>query len=243
MRDLPKVEKVIGGWSTPNFGDWSRGSHTHYSIRKVYQRETWYGQGLAIRVEPDEPVGDTVRIGFIVDYVFDRNSLRDQDLLMACSLIRENIGRDASVVSTSMPVNEWIQSQRVAWEILPIGELGPQPLREIVRRLNIAPDSKRARTITERFDQVLSIGQPEVVLGTGEFTRYFGVKYRDDLVALECLDYGNALYLMYEDWKTLSKRSRIDLLADTSARYDRVIHREGWEGRLAALLKGAGYLD
>jgi hypothetical protein len=240
-RDLPKIDKVIGGWETPNFGDWSRGSHTNYIARQVFQRETLYGQGLAIRVEADEPVDDKVVIGFIVDRVFDRRDLSDRDLLMACSLLRENIGSAPAILATDVSVAQWLRQQRVSWEILPVGEAGPRPFTDIARRLNADLDSPRVKRMGERYDRVAAMGRAEIIVGEGEFTRYFGFKFRDNLVALECLDYGNALYLMYEDWMALSQRTRVDLLADTSARYDRVVHRSGWEGRLAALLRVNGY--
>lgn len=48
------------------------------------------------------------------------------------------------------------------------------------------------------------------IAGTSGFARYFGEKLRDDLVAFENLHYGNALYVMYEDWVTLSHRSRTE---------------------------------
>jgi hypothetical protein len=243
-RDLPKSQKTTGVWTTPHFGDWSKGSHTHFHVRDVYQRETLYGRGLPLVVTEHNHTDDTVQIGFVVDRVFDRTALDEADLLLACSLIRENIGSHASVRPTDLPVAEWMSKQSVSWEILPVGELGPDPFGkdgEATRRLKLDPDSPRVQLMADRFNKVHAIGTPEIVLGQGEFTRYVGFQFRDDLVALECLTYGNALYLMYEDWKSLSQRSRLDLLADTTARYTRVIHTEGWEGRLAGHLQGHGY--
>ena len=40
--------------------------------------------------------------------------------------------------------------------------------------------------------------------------------------------YGNALYVLYENWGDVSQRSRIDLLKGTSADYERIPHVDGW---------------
>lgn len=239
-KDLQKYDKTVGVWSTPNFGDPSRGYHTYYSVRAVYPREIWWGQGLAIRVELNEVVGDTVRIGFIVDRVFDRADLEDRNLWMACSLLRENIDAHAGVLSTNTPVSEWLRTQRVTWELLPVGEREPRPFSEIANRLRLDRNSPRVRRMAERYDVAHSWRPTDIVVGDGEFSRYIGFKYRDDLVALESLDYGNALYLMYEDWQTLSQRTRIDLLSDTIADFDRVVHSNRWEERLASHLRAKG---
>jgi hypothetical protein len=37
-KDLPMVTKTFS-WESPNWGDWSNGSHTHYTTREVYQRD------------------------------------------------------------------------------------------------------------------------------------------------------------------------------------------------------------
>lgn len=239
-KDLPKYEKTVGVWSTPNFGDPAKGYHTYSSTRNVYHREIWWGQQLAIRVEPQQPTEDSVRIGFIVDRVFDRTDYRERDLWMACSLLRENTNAEAGILSAQMPVSDWLKSQHVNWELLPVGQGQPHPFSEIASRLNTDPDTQRMKRMAERYDTVYAWQPTDVIVGDGEFSRYIGFKFRDNLVALECLDYGNALYLMYEDWITLSQRSRVDLLADTTADFDRIIHSAGWETRLASVLRAQG---
>ena len=94
--------------------------------------------------------------------------------------------------------------------------------------------------MAERYEAIRGWNPTDIVVGDGEFSRYIGFKFRDDLVALECLEYGNALYLMYEDWRTLSQRSRVDLLSDTTADFDRLVHSSGWETRLGSRLRSKG---
>lgn len=237
-KDLPKVTKVIGGWQSPNFGDWRKGSHTHQISREVYQREVRYAQRLPILIDVQEVAGGQATIGFRVDRVFDRTSLSEQDLRLATSLLRENIKRHASVIPTALSTADWLANQRVTWEILPRGEA---TFEKVLSRLNATPSHPRVREMQDRYRAVENMHPGAVVVGDGEFSRYFGFKFRDDLVALENLDYGNALYVMYEDWTILSQRTRVELLADANANYDRIIHRPGWEDRLKALLTLKGH--
>ncbi|MBO9569883.1 MAG: hypothetical protein J7503_13815 [Cellulomonas iranensis] len=237
-RDLPKAPKTVGGWEVPNFGDWKKGSHVHSATIMAYPRETWFAQRLPIVIDVAERVGDVVPVGFRVDRVFDRTDLVERDLHLACSLLRESVGGHVSVVPTDVSVADWLADQRVTWEFLPRGEA---TFERVVSRLRVDPSDPRVREAGERFVAIDSMRPGAVVVGDGEFSRYFGFKFREDLVALECLDYGNALYLMYEDWQVLGQRTRIDLLADENADYDRVVHRKGWQDRLRALLALRGH--
>jgi len=233
-KDLPKVEKSWG-WDSPNFGDWNRGSHPVSFTKEVYQWQIRFGRRLALLIDSQQSDDETVVVGIRVDRVFDRSDIEEDDLLMACSLVRENFG-SASILPSDVTAGDWLARQRVQWELLPIGQGTPRPFDEVAGHLNADPGTPRMRNMRQRYDTVLNMNPGAVVVGSGEFTRYFGFKFRDDLVALENLDYGNALYVMYEDWPTLSQRSRLDLLSDPDANFDRVVHQAGWAERLANLL-------
>lgn len=240
-KDRPKHSKHIGGWTVPYFGDYSRGSRVVSLDIDVYPREIWYRKSLRILIDASEPAHGKVKIAFRVDRVFDRNDLDEKDLHLACSLLRENTRSDASIVSTKTSVSDWLEAQRVEWEFLPVGTIGPREFSDIARRLGIQGSHPNYGRMQERYDVAAAMKPAEIVVGIGEFSRYFGFKFRDDLVALESLDYGNALYLMYDDWLTLSKRTRVDLLADTDVNYDRVIHSGSWAERLRRLLASRGH--
>jgi hypothetical protein len=237
-RDLPKVWKTVGFWETPNFGDWSKGSHSGSFDREVFRREIWYAQRLPILIDVLARAGDQVTIGFRVDRVFDRTNLNERDLKLAASLLRENLNRHAAVTSTALSAAEWLADQRVTWEILPRGEA---TFERVLARLKTTPSSPRIREAQGRFEAVGRMHPGPVIVGNGEFSRYFGFKFRDDLVVLENLEYGNAIYVMFEDWSVLSQRTRIDLLADANADYTRIIHSTGWEDRLRSLLRARGH--
>jgi hypothetical protein len=91
------------------------------------------------------------------------------------------------------------------------------------------------RTLEQRLNVMGRFQPTAFIAGTNGFLRYFGAQFGDNLVAFENLTYGNALYLMYENWEQLSRRSRIDLLKGPRDGFDRIEHRDGWEQRLEAV--------
>lgn len=239
-KDLPKVSKSWG-WDVPIYGDYKKGTVHITHTRDVWQWQDIHGANLPILMEAQEPVAGHVTIAFRVDRVFDRRNYAERDLLMALSLLRENVGRP-DIVAANLTVEAWLADQTVDWEILPVGtrELD-DVIEDLVKRLRLPPDSPRQMTLRERMGAIAALHPPAAVIGDGEFTRYFGFKFREDLIVLENVNYGNALYVMYEDWQDLSKRSRIELLAEPDANYDRIVHRDGWERRLRALLMLRGH--
>jgi hypothetical protein len=91
------------------------------------------------------------------------------------------------------------------------------------------------KTIMEERLKVMARFKPTVyIAGTNGFLRYFGAKFEDDFVAFENLAYGNALYIMFEGWETLSRRSRVELLKGPRDGFERIEHREGWAQQLSA---------
>lgn len=83
----------------------------------------------------------------------------------------------------------------------------------------------------------LSSLKPEVyVTGTDGFLRYFGAKFGEDFMVFENLNYGNAIYVLFEDWQDVSKRSRIDLLRGARDKFARIEHRESWCDTLEAMV-------
>lgn len=244
-RDLPKVDKTFS-WEVPIYGDYSKGTVPIDQTRQVYQRQRLHGHNLAILIEPQQTSAaadsTTTAIAFRVDRVFDRTDLGNEgDLLMALSLLRENIGT-ADVVSTDRSMQGWLSDQMVTWELLPVDHNGrPSSFAEAAPRLHIPAGHPRADVLRERYEAMLHLEPAAILVGTGAFSRYIAFQFRDDLVALENLEYGNALYLMYQQWAELSQRTRLQLLADPDADFDRVIHKQGWATKLQHLLARKGH--
>ena len=61
--------------------------------------------------------------------------------------------------------------------------------------------------------------------------------FGDDFVVFENLQYGNAIYVMYENWQAISQRSRVELLAGDPDSFERIVHRSGWIEQLTGRVK------
>jgi hypothetical protein len=232
-RDLPKYPKTYM-FQAPSWK--GSGTHTVSQERLVYPRDFIAPRGLQIGIQQVEkgPPG-IFHLRFSVEQVLDRKASDfNEDLLFNLNLLMEVTG-GADVFPSDMTLEEYAKTVRLTWDVLPPGKVD-----EVLERMlrGKPPVSIELRKGMEERLKVLHRFQPQSYLaGTSGFLRYFGAMFRDDLVVFENVEYGNALYAMYADWKVLSQRSRIDLLKGPRDGFDRIEHRRGWEKQLRALLR------
>ncbi|MBY8886562.1 hypothetical protein K7472_17060 [Streptomyces sp. PTM05] len=227
--DLPKVERT---WSveTPNFGDWGKGSHTTTFSRFVYPVEVLHGQQITISVAIAQDFSDEISIVFRVNRIFHRSVEEVRELVFALSLLQENVG-SVDVVESEVSNSEWLSSVSVAWEFLPVGARDGV-LSDLSRRIGIANSDSRRTMLEERMGVLLDLSPSELIYGTSGFQRYVGARFAPNLVAFENVEYGNALYVMFEQWEALSRLTRLELLAGPGRGFERIVHSSGWERRL-----------
>lgn len=220
-------------FDTPNFGDWSYGSHSVTWTQDVYQRDgsDAYGWGIEMRKLRETPT--SVTISFELVHVFDRATLDDVLLKFAINVMQESCG-DVRIRESGIPVSSYIATLEVDWEILPPGD-ADEVIRVAVERLQ--PDAEGQRVIDERMRVLLGMNPRRLVVGTSRFARYVGGMFAEDLVVFENIRYGNAIYVMFEDWETLSRRSRVELMRAADDRFVRVTHTRGWQDKLRTIVR------
>ncbi|MFF5793666.1 hypothetical protein ACFY5D_16595 [Paeniglutamicibacter sp. NPDC012692] len=236
-KDLPK-RTVSWSITSPNFGDGARnGYSTQTRSALAFRRELLHGRGYQILVSHDEQSKDSFIFTFVVDAVFPSGvEDHDIDLLMAVSLIGETVGYP-QVITATQTAAEWAATQAVAWEILPVDHDGPLPEFDVVaQRSKLRTGRELPDTYRERYETMKNLAPREIYEGTSGFSRYMAFVF-DEAVVLENFTYGNAAYVMFDDWKTLSQRTRPDLLSDPTANFIRIIHKNGWAKRVAAEVK------
>lgn len=158
----------------------------------------------------------------------------DLMLLWAINVLQENTGI-AGVFPSEATHGDFAATIALDWQIFPPGTAEETVGRILgsARPQNMPDFEKHVRERVKLFE---SFEPKAYIRGQGGFGSYFGAQFADDLVVFENLRYGNAIYLLYQDWDEASKRSRLDLLRDQDAHFDRVPHTEGWQDRLGALL-------
>ena len=222
-KDLPKVTKSYGFWAP----SWNSGSYHYVSHdREVYIREVYPPKQVNLSIVLVERHSEAFLLRFAIDQVLSRRTPNfAQELLYNLNLLQENVGA-ADVFESATSLADYALSVKVDWQLLP-----PGTVDEVVAAMlrGKRPVSPQQQVVMKERVSVMQRLQPEAyITGTDGFLRYFGAKFGEDFVAFENARYGNALYIMYDGWETLSQKSRIELLAGDSDSYDRIEHRPGW---------------
>ncbi|ARJ04737.1 hypothetical protein B5808_05495 [Cnuibacter physcomitrellae] len=154
----------------------------------------------------------------------------EQAYLYAASLARTWFGSATaySIDETGIPL---VPDRHVSWDFLPDGTV--EDIREAVeRKFGGSALPQEIEIIIDRLQKVQSLGPEKRLVGTSGLQRYIGYLFGDNFVAFENPRVGNALYLLYGDWESLSQLSRSELLSSRQGEFDRIIHTSRWFERL-----------
>ena len=226
-RDLPKVYR---SWTTeaPNFN--GNGTHPITHSREVFRRQRLYGQqveaAVTRREEPRDSLVGTALLTLQAPYDADA----EQAYLYAASLARAWFG-SATAYSLDEAGIPQVPDQSVNWDFLPDGTV-EQIRGAVVKKFGESAPPQEIEIMIDRLEKVQSLAPEKRLVGTSGLQRYIGYVFGDDFVAFENPRVGNALYLMYGDWETLSQLSRSQLLASREGDFDRIIHPARWFERL-----------
>lgn len=233
-RDLPMITETFY-FEVPNFGDWSNGSHTISRDREVYQKDYIDPPNCELLVELlHESESDAV-FKVVVDLPLDRDADSfDERLLFALNLLQENLG-GADVLPADARSDQLLSTLGLEWQIFP-----PGTADEVVRRAIASmrrPNAEQQERVRERVAMFSALRPKQFLHGQGGLSNYVGALFADDLVVFENVRYGNALYVLFADWKDVSKRSRIDLLRAKDVNFERFVHSPGWEDRFEYFIR------
>lgn len=160
----------------------------------------------------------------------------DEEMLARVNLFGELFG-EAAILTGDLEPYLKVKYKRLNWELLPEGEHPWPHLQRQVKPIidRMAPSvgavaSHRLEVLTEKH-------QPHMTaVGRAGFAGYIVFGYAKDLYVLESLEYGNATYVFDEEWETLSRLTKAQIIRG-DLHVDRIVHRQGWERRIRALLK------
>ncbi|MBN8907934.1 MAG: hypothetical protein J0H99_15145, partial [Rhodospirillales bacterium] len=152
----------------------------------------------------------------------------NNDLLFCLNVLQENTGT-CDIDRSDKRREEYVATTLVDWEIFPPGSFD-RFLAKAKLALGKA-NAKVDQVIEERVAEFRRLSPERFILGKGGFNRYVGAVLTNAVVVFENIRYGNALYVLYENWEDVSLRSRSELLKGTSAEYERIPHVEGWGDR------------
>lgn len=226
LTGLPKITKTYS-FDSPNFGDPDKGYHTTYIDREVYQRRFEPPRDWEFSVTLLSHTEDCARFRVQINAVLDRQhpDFR-KDLYFAINLLQEQC-RDCHVFDANISNEELARITTVGWEIFPPGTMD-RVFTAITSRLR-NQTAERKREIENRANVLSRLHPTEYIVGSGMNSRYFGAKFGDNIVVFENVDYGNALYILFDNWQEISQMSRIDILKRHERDFIRIIHKDGWQ--------------
>lgn len=234
LRDLPKVPKTLDLGERHPFGNVNRPTFTLYVNRMVYQRKVEEPKNKTILVEllSEEEGVFTFKIS-VNEVLRKSDNYFANDLLFNLNILYENVG-NIDVYDSDSTREDYLASLNVTWELLPPGTRDKN-LELILREVKVLTPSIR-NEIEDKYDFLSSLKPIKVVKGSSGMIRYFGMMYKEDLVVFETLNYGYAVYVMYDNWNELSTASRTQLLNKEMRDFDRVVHKGKWKDKIVELI-------
>lgn len=129
--------------------------------------------------------------------------------------------------------------RRLNWRILPPGKYPwPRLKAQIDQLLQFVSEGNR-KVIEYRLEVINSYGPAFYAIGQAGFKGYIVLGFPDrNLFFLESIYFGNATYVFAENWETLSKMTKAEIITQ-DLHVDRIIHRQGWQQRVHQLFSGS----
>ena len=126
--------------------------------------------------------------------------------------------------------------RRLNWKILPTGKRTWKQLRPDVAELIKKAKGGNQPVIEHRLERINKYGPEFVAIGLAGFAGYvvFGFPARK-LFVFESIYSGNATYVFGEDWESLSKLTKMQIL-DHNLQKGRVIHSASWDTQIHRFL-------
>lgn len=157
-------------------------------------------------------------------------------LLHAVNVMLELFG-ECEILTGNLEPIFGVPTRTLNWRMLPAGVRSTQQVRDEVDEVTRDWTDAERHVAEHRWRMVEQHGPDQIGVGQAGFRGYLAFEFRDASIwVLESLQQGNATYLFGEDWETLSRLTKTQILADNLA-VDRIVHARGWEGELAVAIE------
>jgi hypothetical protein len=171
----------------------------------------------------------------------------ESSILAAQASWDNQYGKDGGTPETRLRIVEHVHTEinaffaggalstvkKLPWRFLPPGERGVSTIINEIRRLKA--HYPHLKYDEERIRYVETLRPSETFVGEDEFDGYFAFVFSTtDHVLLENPEEGNAACIFKQDWMSLSKFSKHELLSGYAHCFDRILHRQGgnWKYRI-----------
>ncbi|MGX9987545.1 hypothetical protein [Soonwooa purpurea] len=233
--DQPKIRKTYYAGERPIFGDYSRGSFSLYITRLVYPYDEIPPRNIFIQTtlleETTESNVTYYTLKFQTTPVLEKSN--ESEILFNINILQENIG-SINIFASDTTIEQFLNSLILNWEIFPPGNLDNNLRAAVTGLRNITPE--RTTQIRNSLEFLQSMQPEDIIIGTSGMSRYIGAKFSENLVVFENSNYGNAIYILFEDWRELSQLSRLEIQVRPSDQFYRVRHTGNWQDKVRAIV-------
>lgn len=235
-KDLPMVVKTFTHES-PNFGDWSKGSHDVSLDRNVYQKDIIEPKHLTISSQILTDRDDEIAFGFKINEVLEAKAPDfNEKLLFDINLLQENFGT-VEVVQSGEKLTEKRIYSKLDWEVLPPGWWKDKTILENVKR---KLGKQGSEYFFDRNEFIESLSPSERYIGNSYLgNRNYFIYIFTNCVVAECPQFGNALYVLKgpktSSWKEVFSSNKRQAL---NAGASRILHSGRWKSKLRSEVEG-----
>jgi hypothetical protein len=149
-----------------------------------------------------------------------------------------------SKISAFKPIT--FKSTKLNWKLLPVEKMSFHQLKQFLEGTfkfrNDEIDELKMRKLISLYDDYHE-NYRECYCGLDDFDGYFVLYFTDIKTAiLDCPKENHAIYILGEDWETLSRLSKFQLRNSYPNKTKRIIHKGDWFERLKAYLRMQTFL-
>lgn len=168
----------------------------------------------------------------ILSPVLVKNIIESKKNTHVINLFLELFGECEIYKEDFAPALSNIPLKKVNWEILPSGTYVWDRVKDVVGKI-IDYKKKHKAVVIERNIEVISKYKPSgLIVGRGGFKGYLVFEFPSKkLYVLENLIYGNATYILGNDYEELSKLTKGQIIGG-ELHEARLVHRQGWDKML-----------
>ncbi|RUT72934.1 hypothetical protein [Ancylomarina longa] len=142
----------------------------------------------------------------------------------------------ADVYHEDLSTSTDIKIKRLNWEVLPPGEYPWDKMEKHVKAVTRRFSKTKKTHLDKRIEIIKQFNPDFMAIGNGGFQRYMVFGFEDqNLYLLEGYDYGNATYVLRDDWMSISQLTKKEIL-DGDLQEERITHLKSWENKINNLL-------
>jgi len=126
--------------------------------------------------------------------------------------------------------------KKVNWKIFPSGHFDREFFNNNIESIIAHLSDDKQKVIMHRYNFLIGKNPTFIAIGQGGFKGYIVFAFPEKrLFILESLFQGNATYVFDENWESLSKRTKGEILSERLQK-DRFIHKKHWKWYINSLL-------